>query len=58
MAENKHKQHVRDLVEIRIFIRELIESERVGRQVVGEILRQLGFYPTLEGIYSEELNNL
>ena len=56
MAPSKNAQHVRDLVQIRLFMRQLIESDEVSISVVGNHLRRCGWFDTLEDIFKEEVN--
>ena len=56
MATEKRKQHVRDLIEIRFFIRNIIENPLLGRDVVANTLSQLNWFSTLREIFKEECN--
>ena len=56
MATEKRKQHVRDLIEIRFFIRNIIENPLLGRDVVVNTPSQLNWFSTLREIFEEECN--
>ena len=50
------QQHIKDLISIRMLIRSLIDSPRMGRKLLGDHLTKLGHLATLERIFEEEIN--
>ena len=47
---------MKDLLQVCLFIRSLIESPKVGPQVIGQLLTRYGRLETLEPIFEEEYN--
>jgi len=47
---------VKDLLQVCLFIRSLIESPKVGPQVIGQLLTRYGRLENLEPIFEEEYN--
>jgi len=56
MCLDEKKNDIKDLLEVRLLIRSLLESPKVGQQVLGQLLTTYGRLETLETIFEEEYN--
>jgi len=50
------KNHVQDLLQVRLLIRSLLESPKLGPQVLGQLLTTYGRLQTIKMIFEEEYN--